>query len=270
MPLLDDARALLAIDRERRDIAKDHAAVLAEAEERARRLAELGDQERPKTLQFLTEAATLLPTPGAPGAPAAGQPLSSSGGGGGGAGGGGGTGGRRLTNRTLTALSGTAVRSESWVAAHCARTEVEIPRPGALRSDETVTVAAWDCTVPFRDLGLAVEDGAAIFLDPEATAGLLGPRSSSKQSGSGGNRGRDPRFVIPPITHVFAGGGEGSTVSGPPAAPSGPTAAAGASTAPTPDARLLQRELRDGFGALVKELRAGGDLGLQIRRNGGL
>ncbi len=263
MPLLDDARALLEIDRERRDIAREHAAVLVEAEERAQRLARLGDEERPKTLAFLNEAASLLPPPGTgAGATRPTTPLSSSGGGA--AGQGGGVGGSR-SGRTLRALRGTTVRAEQWIAAHCTRAQVEIPKPGALRSDETVMVDAWDCTVPFREMGLAVEDGAAIFLDPDAAGALLGPRSSSK-SGAGAGRGSgitgtgsDQWLGSTPGGHSLQHSGGSSII-----APSPP------SNAPTPDARLVQAELRAGFGMLAKELRAGGDLGLQIRRNGGL
>jgi len=269
MPLLDDARALLEIDRQRRDIAREHAAVLIEAEERANRLARLGDEERPKTLAFLNEAASLLPPagPGAgtPGGPARPSPsLSSTGGRG--AGGGQGGGGSRLIPgaRTLTSQRGGIRQSEDFVREHCSLIPggVEIPNPRnpfALVQNDMVKVPAWDCSVP-----LGVPD--AVFLDPDAMQALLPARVSSRGAGGGaggGSRasggGSDTWLGSTPGGHSLQHTGGSSTVAPSPQ-----------SNAPTPDARLVQAELRAGFGMLAKELRAGGDLGLQIRRNGGL
>lgn len=273
MPLLEDARALLEIDRERvrlaretAQIALEHSEVLADAEDRALRLSALGDRERPKAEQFvkrMTEAATIAPRPaGGIGAGGSGEPRTiGSGGGGGGAGGGGGGSSLLSGPRSLVSQRGGIRQSEDFVREHCALIPggVEVPNPRnpfALAQGDMVKVPAWDCST-----ALGVPD--AVFLDPDAMQALRQPAMSSNRAGGGGGggRGRDPRFVIPERKTVFIGGEEpgfaGSTAQPP---QGGPTA----------DGKLVEKTLKDGFGALVKELRASGDLGLQVRRNGGL
>lgn len=255
--LVEDARARLEIERESlavaremHQIALEHSEVLADAEDRAERLAQLGAQERPKALTFLKEAAALVPTAarstGSGGAGSNGGDRSSS------AGAGGSGGGGSITGRGITSQGGD-VRAEVWLDEHCPRRPMEIPDPFKL--GEFLTIEVWDCVV-------ALGHPKAIFPVPESVAAAF-PSRSSRSAGGGtqGSTGRDPRFVIPDTKTVFIGGEEpsfsGSTAQSP---PSGPTA----------DGKLVEKTLKDGFGALVKELRAGGDLGLQIRRNGGL
>lgn len=266
MPLLEDARALLEVDRERvklaretAQIALEHSEVLADAEDRAERLARLGDQERPKALQFIKEAATFLPQgqgQPTPGTPSSSTPRSSGGSSGAGAATAGGRGrDRQIYNTTGT---GTGV-SYDWVQTHCTLTTIKIPKPGSPVL-ELVDIAAWDCSevMPTR----SAED--AIFVDPDAWLELVGTRSLSRTGGSGARGGgANPRAPIG--SRNTQGIGE----SNPFQAATGGSASTGP-TPPTTGEKLIERAVTSGLREVVKELRAGGDLGLQIRRNGGL
>ena len=261
--ILDDARALLDIDRERIALAREAQAVNQEALATARELAQIGEAERPKAERFaqsMRDAASFSPVPGAGGA---GSPLatsSSGGGGGAGAASGGGPGlipgSRVLTSRT----AGVGIQREDWVYANCKMIPggIEVPNPAnpsAMLMNDYVTVAAWDCSVP-----LGVPE--AIFLDPDAYQALLKSPMGFSASGGGGNGGGGV------VNARRAQGREG--VLGPTGAPVNPFASStGSSTAgPTADGKVVVEAIRQMTGAVVAELRSSGDIGLQIRRGG--
>lgn len=263
--LLEDARALLDIDRERIRLAREAQDVNREALATARELAQLGDTERPKNLEYVksirAESGSFVANP-AGGAGRASLPTSSSGAGGGGGAGGAGGGSRTQGPRLLTSrTAGVGTQREDWVYEHCKMVPggVEIPNPAnplAMVTGDMMRVAAWDCSV-------AMGVPEAIFLDPAAVEALQPAQRGSSRSGGGssGGTGRD-RLIRGGIlgetgvqVNPFKAGRGGSTV--------GPEA-----SIPTADGKLVEKTLIEGFREVVKELRQSGDIGLQIRRGG--
>lgn len=276
--ILEELKQIEEVEVRRLGTALAHLGVIESVEQAAVRIAQIGDRERPKTEAFfrnLQEAANatgpsptppvppilgpdgraiptrpgFFPDPKAPPGPP--RPTM-------GTGGGGGTGltppERRLTSVQDRPGGGKFVEPESWLREHCERTTFRIPRPGnpmAREENDFIVIGGYDCS---KELHAEV-----YFYDP------IEPLLSSSAGGGGAStRGAPPpragnftRNPDPNSGHSWIASPGGSTIVAPP-------------QAPTPGDKLVAETVRAGLREVVSELRASGDLGLAIRRNGGL